>query len=108
MILKNQALHARPSATLEKQTPRQSADPSAHNHAVISLLGIDNVIRERIILSIPNSVTSLQDFPGIAVRTGIFSNAAVAGEVVRSIVPCGASREKFHRRHASKQCRAGG
>ena len=82
MIFENQACHSRTGFTLEQQGARKSADSATDDYAVISLPGINNVRRKRIIQTVTDCMTRFQNIPSVAIRAAVFADAAITSEVI--------------------------
>src|SRR5947207_633064 len=84
MVLKHQRLQMRAGLLLKKQCRRQAADSPANNHAVVELAGINNVLRKRIVDPVSNGVPGLKHPKRISVRSAVFPNATIAGELIHA------------------------
>ena len=83
VILEDQAFHGRPGVTLEEQGCGKSADSATHDHAVIDLVGIGDVLGKGIVEAVANGVARFENLQGIAVGSSVLADPAVASEIIR-------------------------
>src|ERR1700691_4075578 len=103
MVLKNQAPHSGASLPLKKQTRSQSADSAPDDDAVMRLSGVGNVLGKRIVNSIANRVSCLQNPQGVSVGCAVFADTAVASELIPISGRKTLRRNEFRRSGRSEQ-----
>src|SRR5262249_60325091 len=56
----------------------------ANNYAVVEFASINDVLRKRIVSAVSNGMPGLKHRQSIPVRTAVFPNSAITGELIRT------------------------
>src|SRR5436309_10325792 len=67
MVLEDQAIHLRARLTTKEKGGSQSTDSAPHNHAIVGLAGVCNVLRKGVVKSVADGVPRPKDIQRIAV-----------------------------------------
>src|SRR5215472_11009068 len=94
MIVEHEAAFSRPGLTLENQGRSQTADTSAHDHAVIDFSRVDYTRGKGLKGAVANLVTGLEHCCRIAIGIRVFADTAVTGPVI-DYRTCGRIRGYF-------------